>query len=477
MTNNSKALKSGIWYTASNLLVRSISIITTPLFTRLLTKTEYGDFQNFLSWQSIAIIVISLNLEASLISAKFDYKDRFKGYISSILSLSTVSVLIWLLIVNVFPSLFSNWLQMKPIYINLMLLYCGFNAAINTFQLAERYTYKYKTSTILALLVAIGTALTSVAMVVLMPDKLFGRVLGSVLPTVIIGAIIYYIIMNNGKQIDTSIWKYALKICLPFVPHLLSLTLLNSIDRVMIKRICGSDANALYSVAYNCGALVTIIMVSFNNAFSPWLGDNLYTGNYSAIRKATKIYIAGFCCLAIGIMLLAPEVLYVMGGEQYAEAKYVMPPVAMGCVCQFLYTLFVNIEQYKKKTVGMAFASMSAAILNIVLNAIFIPLYGYIAAAYTTLAGYLFLLIIHMLLVKRLGYSNAYSYKYIAVTVSIMMAITILINALYSNSIIRVITICSYGALLIVMLIRNRQMVKEFIKRITKKEKVAENNV
>ena len=477
MSNNSKALKSGVWYTASNLLVKSISIITTPLFTRLLSKTEYGDFQNFISWQSIAIIVVSLNLEASLISAKFDFKDRFKGYISSILSLSTVSVLVWLLIINLFSNQFSNWLQMEPIYINFLLLYCGFNAAVNTFQLAERYTYKYKTSTLLSLLVAVGTAIISVVMVVLMPDKLFARVLGSVLPTVLVGAVIYYIIIEKGRLIDTSIWKYALKICLPFIPHLLSLTLLNTIDRVMIKRICGSDANALYSVAYNCGALVTIIMVSFNNAFSPWLGDNLYTENYNAIRRATKIYIGGFCCIAIGIMLLAPEVLYIMGGDEYTEAKYVMPPVAMGCVCQFLYTLFVNIEQYKKKTVGMAFASMSAAVLNIVLNAIFIPLYGYIAAAYTTLAGYLFLLIIHMALVTRLGYSKAYSYKYIAVTVVIMMGTTILINVLYSNSFIRILIVCIYIGLLLYMMIRNKQAVKEFVQRIAKKEKVAEDNV
>ena len=81
-----------------------------------------------------------------------------------------------------------------------------------------------------------------------------------------------------------------------------------------------------------------------------------------------------------------------------------MTPVAMGCVCQFMYTLYVNIEQYKKKTVGMAIASVTAALINYALNALFIPKYGYIAAAYTTLFGYLVLFIIHMLIVKSLGF-------------------------------------------------------------------------
>ena len=40
VNNNKKALKSGVWYTASNFLDKSIGFITTPIFTRLLTKSR-----------------------------------------------------------------------------------------------------------------------------------------------------------------------------------------------------------------------------------------------------------------------------------------------------------------------------------------------------------------------------------------------------------------------------------------------------
>ena len=72
--------------------------------------------------------------------------------------------------------------------------------------------------------------------------------------------------------------------------------------------------------------------------------------------------------MTCGIMLIVPEFLLIMGGQSYIEAIYVMPPVAFGCVCQFIYTMHVNIEQFKKKTVGMAIASISAAGLNYLLN-------------------------------------------------------------------------------------------------------------
>ena len=288
------------------------------------------------------------------------------------------------------------------------------------------------------------------------------------LPTVAIGFIILLFYIRNGKSVNIEAWKYALKICIPYIPHLLSLQVLNSVDRIMITKICGSGDNALYSVGYSCGHMVTLLMTSMNNAFAPWLGDRLIEKDYSQIRKVSKYYMMLFCVLAIGMMLLAPEILMVMGGNSYLEAIYVIPPVAMGCVAQFIYTLFVNVEQFKKKTVGMAFASVAAALLNYILNAIFIPKFGYIAAAYTTLVGYLFLLAIHMILVKRIGYSQTYSYSFVITFVFVMIAIMIGINVLYVNPILRYMVMGFLFIITVLVLYINRKLVKSILKKIVK---------
>lgn len=469
MDNSGKALKSGVWYTVSNLLVKSIALLTTPIFTRLLTKADYGNYNNYLSWQNVVLIVVTLNLESSLISAKFDYKDKLKEYIFSILTLSTLSVAIWTVIINVFQTGFSDLFGIALVYINLMMLYCCFYSSVNVYQVSERFHYRYKSAVLIAFLIAFGTAVVSLLLVLKMNDKLMGRTLGGILPTAVIGIVLYVIIAIQGKKVDVSSWRYALKVCIPYVPHLLSLTVLNSMDRVMITRICGAEDNALYSVAYSCGAMVTILLTSMNTAFSPWLGDNLHAKNYKDTRWVSKYYILSFCYLALGIMLLAPEVLLIMGGTQYLEAKYVMPPVAMGCVCQFLYTMYVNIEQYEKKTVGMAFASAGAALLNLLLNAIFIPLFGYVAAAYTTLTGYLFLLVVHMLLVKKIGYSKVYVTSLVIKTVIAMMLFTVGINFLYMNNVIRYAVIIVYIAATIAIAIENKKILQGFIKKVLKR--------
>ncbi|MCI9077632.1 MAG: oligosaccharide flippase family protein [Lachnospiraceae bacterium] len=457
-TVNKQAFKSGVWYTVSNLLVKSMAFITTPLFTRLLTKEEYGDYNNYLSWSAVLSIFITLNVEASLISAKFDFKENFKQYIFSISTLGTFSAVIWLVVSNVFKTWITNFFGMDIFYVNVMIIYCLFLAVVNLFQVSGRYMYRYKESIFVAILLALSTTILSIIFVYNMSNKFMGRVLGMALPAIIIGFAIYIYLFKNGKNIKFGYWIYALKVCIPYIPHLLSLTVLNSVDKVMITQICGSEYTALYSVAYSCGTIITLLLTSMNNAFSPWLGDKLALNDFMGIRKVSKYYISGFLVLAVGVMLFSPEVLYIMGGKVYMEAKYVMLPVALGCICQFIYTMFVNIEQFKKKTTGMAIASVIAALLNYLLNLWFIPEFGYIAAAYTTLTGYLFLLIAHMFLVWKLEYSKVYSYRFISIIIVVVFTISLFINVLYKYNIFRYITILMYvvGILVFLWLKRER---------------------
>lgn len=453
-----KAVKSGLFYTIANFLIKGLTFITTPFFTRLLTQEQYGDYSNFVSWLNIATIVVTLNTESTLLSARYDYKKNFDQYILSILSMSTLSAVIWIIVCIIFLDDFSNILAMNPTHIYLILIYLVFLTAVNLYQARERYMFRYKMTVILSVLIAVSSTSLSILLVLCLNDKLSGRIIGSIVPTIIIGLFIYINILRKGKRIDISCWWYAIKICIPYIPHLLSLTLLNSIDRVMIKQFCGSEDTALYSLAYSCGALVTILISSINGAYAPWLGEKLAQKDYKSIRKISKIFVVIFSYISFSIMLFAPELLSILGGSKYIAAVYVMPPVAMGCLCQFIYTLYVSVEQFKKKVVGMAFASVSAAILNLILNTIFIPRYGYIAAAYTTLLGYIWLLVMHMIFVKKLGLSKVYSNQFVFICLSVIFVLSLLSNLLFYNTLIRYIVIFIYISMCIFALINKNKI-------------------
>ena len=437
MSKNVQALKSGVWYTISNFLTRSIGLITTPIFARLLTKQDFGVYNNYTSWLSVLTIIVTMHIECTFISARFDFESDFDEYVFSTLCLSTFSALLWILITNSFPKFFSFYFKLDMKYINCMFLYLVFAPAIHMFQTRERYLFKYRITVLISLLLTVGTAIISVLLVVNLVDKLSGRIFGSASATIVIGIVLYIILAKKGKHVKVKYWKYALPICIPFIPHLLSMTLLNSMDKIMITDICGAEQTALYSLAYSCGAIITMLLTSLNSAFGPWLGEKLNNEKFSEIRKVSIVFISLFVYMAIGIMLITPEVLLFMGGESYMAAKYVMPPITCGVSCQFLYTMFVNVEQFKKKTVGMAMGSLSAALLNYILNTLMIPRFGYIASAYTTLIGYLWLLIIHMFLVKKIGYANVYDYKFIISVIIVLIFITMGMNVIYCLTTLR----------------------------------------
>ena len=93
--------------------------------------------------------------------------------------------------------------------------------------------------------------------------------------------------------------------------------------------------------------------------------------------------------------LFAPELVWLLGSNKYSDSMWVVPPVSCSVFFTFLYSLFSNVELYYEKSKNIMIASTGAAIGNIVLNYIFISLFGYISAAYTTLACYILLSILH----------------------------------------------------------------------------------
>lgn len=244
--------------------------------------------------------------------------------------------------------------------------------------------------------------------------------------------------------------------------------MLSSIDKIMIVKICGKEANGLYSIACSCGYIVSIFMSSVNSAYSPWLAENINNKKYETIKRFSKRYIAIFGVVVLGMILISPEIVFILGGKKYMAAKYVMVPIILGCMCQFLYTMFVNVEQCLKKTRGMAVASAIAAIINYVLNYIFIPRYGYVAAAYTTLAGYFILLLIHMYLVHKLHYSMLYDYTYIFIVTGVIMILGIMVGVIIDYTALRYSILTIYAIAIFVGLIKSRKYIIKVIKAIVR---------
>ena len=117
----------------------------------------------------------------------------------------------------------------------------------------------------------------------------------------------------------------------------------------------------------------------------------------------------------------------------------------------FLYSMFSNVEYYYQKTKLISIATFISAVLNLVLNAIFIKLFGFCAAGYTTLVSYICLAIMHFIFYSVIIKNNKMKYVFdirmILIISVFLVFIMILITMTYKDMLIR------YGFIFLIMLL------------------------
>ncbi len=450
-----KSLKAGVWYTVSKFMIKGLVFITTPIFARLLTKTEFGSYSNFTSWLSIMAIVATLHMESATGRARYDFEKEFDEYISSVAFFGSIVTLGFYITAMLFMPMVSAMTSLDPKYIHVIFISLLFAPSYDMLQIKNRYEYRYKLFVAISILIAVSSTLTAVYCVNTWEDALAGRIFGSNVPEIIIYFVSFLVIMSRGKNVlRTDCWKYAALYSVPMIPHLLSNVILGSSDKIMITRMVGAEANATYSLAYSCGMIISTLVTSANQAMVPWLFDRLHSEDYPVVKKATRIYLTVFALIIESCILLAPELSWILGGEKYADAKYLIAPVMLGYGFKLAYTTYVNVEQYEKKTSMVSIGTMTAALFNVAANLVCIPLFGYQAASYTTLAGFALLLVMHYGMSRKQGMVYMYDNRFTMALMGVTTLAGLASQTLYTFMVPRYILVAVLGAAMIYIFLK-----------------------
>ena len=414
--SNNEVVKSGLWYTVANISIRAIAIITTPIYTNMLTTADYGRANTFNSWIDIFNIFTCLCVVYSIGRAKLDYPDKFDEYLSALQGLSSTFGAIVLVIAVLLRNQLSAWMKYEVPLVIALFVYLCISPSVEYMMQRCRYLYRYKENIVISLITCVGqVALSILLMLAFNSNRYVGKIFGVMLPTFLLGLVFYIRFLKQGRVFyNKEYWVYALKIGLPMIPHAFALVILAQVDRIMIKDIC-SDADAgLYNFGYSFATLLMIFTNAIGQAWLPWFNDQLFAGKRDEIRQIQKKLALLGSFLSMGFITVAPEALMVLAlkSPDYWEAKYVIPPIVLGTLAQYYYTNYVNVEIFYKKTTIIAAGSVIAAGINYLLNALMIPKFGYIAAAYTTFLSYAILMVIHFVAVTVVLKEKVYDSKY-----------------------------------------------------------------
>lgn len=465
-------VKISVSYAVCSILQNCLSFITLPLFTRLLTTEQYGQATIYGSWSSILSIFITLNLAyGSFSTAMVKFEKRRDEYITSVYGICLLLSGIFFLIYLPFRSLWNRLFELPTPLMCVMVIEVLFMNATNMWMARNRFEFRYKKVIALSLSLSIISPILSYIVVINTVEKGYARIIGVACLNILIGFSIFVVGIKKGKRLyNKKFWKYALGFNVPLLAYYLSQSIFNQSDRIMISHMTGIHNAAMYGVAYNLAMVLAFVINAINGSYVPWMYDRMKNGKGEENRSVSIALVLLMSLMLLCVIWYAPEIITIMAGEQYAAAIYVVAPVAMSLLLLFYSQLFINVEFYYEEKKMLVYASIGAAVINIVLNYALIPIFGFVVAGYTTLASYMVFALSNYyamqgILKKRNLPNNMYDYKKLIFIFGAFMMSGFLGVVLYSWFLPRVVI----TVLVLLCLVLNRSKLIKEIEMIKKK--------
>lgn len=406
-----KEARVSIAYLVSYLLLRGMGIITLPFFSRRMTLEQMGHVTIYNTWNSIFSAIATLSLDSGSFNvAMLEFECDRDKYQSSILTLSTLSSIVFsLFILGLYPYI-KNIININQMVLPIMFSGFIFQPAMTFWLLRQRYEMKYRASSIVTVTSSIFGSVVSMVAVYYARSKGVEslstvRIVSMNLVVLIYAITLYVLTMRRGKLFyNKHYWNYALRLSIPLIFHTLSKHALDASDKIMIGNLVGQREVGIYGVLVSLSSLGGVVWAAINASLIPFMfrkmkaffikDDKNAKIEINKVIMPLMIFYALVCLL---LCLAAPEVVAILTTSEYYAAVVLMPPIAAGIFFQSLYNIYSNILLYFKKTNLVMVATIVAALFNIITNLIFIPIFGYIAASYTTLLSYILLALMQYL--------------------------------------------------------------------------------
>lgn len=439
--------KATLWFFVCTVIQKCISIITTPIFTRLMSVEQYGQVSIFNSWMQIVTLICTLRLDYGVFYKGISkFKDDKDGYTLSMQSLSSIITLIVLFFYMIFRESINALTELSTFLSLMMILEVFATFSVSYWTIRNRYDYNYKKIVIVTIAMSIFNVAAGLVAAILSENKGVARIVSAAIVETIIGLAVYIINIQRGKRlINLAYVKFAVLFNLPLIPHYLSTYILEQSDRIMIQKMVGVSEAGLYSVAYNAGIMIKIVSNSINNALVPWEYRKLEENDFDTLNKKLNSFMILFSFAALSFIALAPEAISVLAGEKYYSAVYCIPPVTASCFFVFVWGVYGNAEFYYDANKFTMYISGAGAIINLILNYVCIKTFGYVAAAHTTLFCYMLFTISHFVFVNHISEKKcgikAFDARCLTILSIALLAGSVILSLLYNHMLVRYILI------------------------------------
>ena len=481
-----RLIKGTLIYSASGLFTQAGAILLLPIFTRLLTPEEYGVLGLLNPLIGFIPMFFVFGIYVAQMRNYVDHKNDKTKLGSYIFSLNIFLFLANITFFIIFISPIGKVLIGKiidyhkiPFYPFVVLaLVIGFIKIFvlmsdNYFRTIHNYS-KIAIGNILGFVISSGA---SIILIYYFKFGVLGRIVGVFLGTIFL-FIFFYInyIKNTVIKFNKNYLTESLNIGLPVMLGSITGIILNYSDRFVLSKYLTMDIVGTYSLAYTGGMALSLFISSFNSTWLPLFNelmaservDKFQTINRRLIQFTTLLV---FFCL-IG-QLFGKEIITCVLPQSYNNTIIYFPYILFGIVFTGINHFFINIFVYYKNTIYLPFFTLFSASLNLGLNIIFIPKYGSLVAAITTIISFAFssLMLIYIINYK---YKNI-KFSYLKIIILLIFAMNPFLIILFNMEISILAAVFKIIYLIIFMFIFIKPMGKNLFKLINIKKRKINN--
>lgn len=398
--------KTTLYNIASTVILQGLTFLSGPIFSSVLGTDNYGITSVYLTWVQLASTVFSLQAAGTIVNARVNFpEEEQEKYQSSVISLATLCYSAFSICTLAFCVVFQNKLGINILMVLFGLMQGWGSYCVTTMNSKFTYEFKANKNFLLSVITAFCTIGFSILLIYVFPSETnyWGRIIGQSFVYFLLGIIVFIYITKKGKTFYNRIyWKYSLPIAIPTVFHLLAMIVLNQSDKIMLQNMVSNSAVGIYSLSCTFSAVLSTIYNALNNSWVPYFYEYMRQGKKDEIRKHSRNYIELFTIISMGFVLLFREVFHVYADSRFWEGTDFIPIFSIGTYFVFIYSFSVNYEFYNRKTKTIAIGTICAAVLNIILNYLFILLWGTLGAVIATAISHGFQFCFHFLFARKI---------------------------------------------------------------------------
>ena len=375
--------RASVWYTIVAFFERSAGVIFTPIFTRLLTPSEYGVYSLYTSWLGVFTVIASLEITGGVVyRGLLKFKSEIESYISSALGLLILSTLISLTLYLTFGRRLNDLTGLTT-GITLLLFFQILLAGIENLYMARlKFHYTYKSHAAISLTIALLSPLLSIMLIKATRLGGVSRIIAPIITSAAVAVPIFFIILKKSKRLFRGeFWRFILKFNLPLLPHFLALSVIAQAGKIIIGRYLGGAELGKYSVAFSAGFIVSLVTYGISSALQPWINRKLISCEERRINDTAEALFSLAVISTLSFFCIIPEIFSIFASREYYEAIGAVYPIAISVVISFLTSTVSTAISYYEKNLFLTISSVSIAALSVSLNLFAVPRLGYIAAA------------------------------------------------------------------------------------------------